>query len=169
MWSSSLAHIMWSLAVSVTSDAMPSSRCGYKARGCCSKLCSTESMCSCFICCLAPFLTTTTITTTFTNNQCAGNYFENKVLCPGFRTIMPGPDEALHILGKDSRDFFSTMGTGLTWFFSTILWDFVGAPLLKSSMLLDTNLHLAPSRAVQYLEVFRNFNLNLSLYLRMVQ
>lgn len=79
---------------------------------------------------------------------------------------MPGVDKVLLDLGEDSKDFFSTMGTGLTCLFSTILWDLTGAPLLKSSMLLDINLHLAPSRVVQYLDVFRNFCLNLSLYLR---
>ena len=78
---------------------------------------------------------------------------------------MPGPVEALRDLVRDSIDFFSTMGTGLIWFLRTIL-DFTGAPLLKSSKLPDTNLHLAPFRAVQYFEVFRNFCFSLSLYLR---
>jgi hypothetical protein len=77
---------------------------------------------------------------------------------------MPIDDEALDDLLKDSNDFFSTMGTGLISLFCTILRVLVGAPLLKSSMLLDTNLHLAPSRD-EYLEVFKNFSLSLSLYL----
>lgn len=93
-------------------------------------------------------------------------YFENKVLCPGFCTIMSGPDEELCDLFKDSINFFSTMGTGFIWFLCTILRDFTGAPLLKSSRLPDTNLHLAPFRAAEYLEVFGNFSFSLSLYLR---
>lgn len=95
-----------------------------------------------------------------------GDYFEYKVLRPGFCRIMPGADEALCVLVKVSRDFFSTMGTGLTCPFDTIFLHFAGAPLLKSSILLDTNLHLAPSRVLQYLEVLRNFNFSLSLYLK---
>lgn len=79
---------------------------------------------------------------------------------------MPAPvDLALLVLVKESTDFSSTIGTGLTCPFLTILLHLEGAPLLKSSRLLDTNLHLAPSRAVQYLDVFRNFSFSLSLYL----
>lgn len=83
---------------------------------------------------------------------------------PGLSMMMPCAGGLF--LSLDSAAFWLTMGTGLTWGLVTIFERVRGTPVLKSSVPKDTNLHLAPSRVVEFPVVFKSLCFSLSLYLQ---